>query len=279
MNEYEYLSKLQRNACNEMGIPYNLFLEVEGKSGKIETFAKELIKRLGKGYESLSFIQVGFLPLDDFNAGISPETGNKPIIVIYWALPLVLTNLNASIHSMVRKQSMLDFISMAVTCACSIKFGYSKVQWPKISLEFLESNKKTIHEMVDAQISFVLLHEFSHHLLNHLNPERISKCLLTDTSDEYVNFYTLNQREELEADCKAAELFGKIFGNKKDNYYSSIYLLTELWMLYETMFPRIRPSPSHPSASDRWREISKTLACNDETQLKTVEWTKKCLMD
>jgi hypothetical protein len=236
-----------------MGISYDLFQFIE-MNWNIDLFAKKIIRNLGDDYAFLLDIPVGFLPLGDFDAFVKAPN-NKHIILICLGLPLILTSLNQSIVQMIQDRDRDIFIYTAATCACAIKFGYFEFQWPESPPDLLKS-KDIINSMVDSQMAFVLLHEYSHVLFNH----RI------DTDDP---------KEELDADRKAIELFGKLYGNEKEKYYSSIYLLLELMMLFDIMFPRISPSPTHPPALNRWNAISKTWACIDTAQLQVVKGTEK----
>lgn len=246
-----YLREVQEKECAKRNISYPFFRQISEK-WPIEIFATRLIEKLD--LKSFRDICVGYYPTEEFNATIAAPN-DKPIIIICWGLPLILGSLNPFILQGIKKRDMSIFFNTMVTCACAIRFGYcnfsSKLQLPKSLL--LQRN--VINQMIDSQIAFLLLHEYSHFLLGH-------------------DYYEVNTKEELEADCKAITLLDKVIDNK-DDCYSSLYLLLELMMMFDVMFPDIHPSDSHPPASDRWREISKTWACKNSLQLRTVSETAR----
>lgn len=105
------------------------------------------------------------------------------------------------------------------------------------------------------QLIFVVAHEFSHSLLEHLDDNNLISCCVNNKSTNLV--YNQSQKQEFEADINAIKL---VNGSIKTSDIIGVAINFFLFMdLYEQAKEQIYPSATnyktHPKAADRIKNI------------------------
>lgn len=124
---------------------------------------------------------------------------------------------------------------------------------------------KTLVVFLKQAIIFVMLHEYGHISLGHLNEEETRKKMLDDTQ---VEVYLTSHKQEYEADAFA---FKSILNSSSDE--ESVLSLTSIWLLF-SVFDLCENSEhtdllgTHPKSQDRMKAIL-ALA---EKQLSSEMW-------
>lgn len=124
--------------------------------------------------------------------------------------------------------------------------------------------EKSISDIVNFQLQFIIGHELSHHFLNHLDKLKTSKRMVfrllknEESELEEKVFYNHSQEQEFEADNFALKLLEQT-GNL-DSYYVqgaiSFFGYLEIFdSVSDYLFPPSRSYQSHPNPKERSEKI------------------------
>lgn len=129
-----------------------------------------------------------------------------------------------------------------------------------------------------GELFFVIAHEYSHSLLNHLDDRNI-----IESEDNYV-YYNQSQLQEFEADINAINIL-KIFMSEEAAIVHAVNFFTAL-DLFEQAKEQISPSmghiKTHPDSKDRIIHLHKNFPDTDmnvERKIAANDMLKKVLMN
>ncbi|MER1986590.1 MAG: M48 family metalloprotease [Solibacillus sp.] len=113
-----------------------------------------------------------------------------------------------------------------------------------------------VNSMVSEQLRFIILHEFSHHLLNHLETKNLIRCdFIPGRKGDIYQYYKNSHQQEFEADKKALELLEKQDDFAKENYLICAIMFFIYIDIFEFVQSQIYPSSgkfsTHPSPEER----------------------------
>jgi len=118
--------------------------------------------------------------------------------------------------------------------------------------------EKQLVEYTNLQIEFIVGHEFSHHLLNHLdNASIIEKSMFERECNIYEKIYTYGQQQEFEADIDAIKRPIMSDEMRKNLVNRALFFFAYL-DIYDNVKEQIFPSnkvKSHPDPRDRFNKI------------------------
>lgn len=134
--------------------------------------------------------------------------------------------------------------------------------------------KEKINVNIDRQLQFVIGHEYSHYLLNHLDDKNTFVKPLIETykveEQNKYEFYNTSQKHEFDADIKSIELNSRSLGKElcisdatKFFVYLSIYQHAR-----DIVFPPVNRCMTHPSGEDRIANILNKCSSNSDKDKK-----------
>jgi len=271
----ECLKEFQAAIGSLRGIPYEIVARGD-VVGRLQDFSANIVKQLGPDYQRLSDVAVGGLPIREFNATALAVRRKHRIVVLNWGLLDILTGLalefvNAATSS---KDLTKRLTKIVVKSAEAIVLRVPTKQIEESDPRWISRPEKQEHPWkkldirtfvkatVDAQISFVLCHEFAHIILKHVPSSVLS--LISGLSK-----FVFAQQQESEADQKAATDLPSLYGDDFATQFATaaVYSLFRLMDVSE----RIERSPifnapeepsSHPPALERWKNIEAILGAH-----------------
>ena len=136
---------------------------------------------------------------------------------------------------------------------------------------------KEIRKPIEGELTYIIGHEFCHHLLNHFDDTKTSKQILWNTAQGPYEkkIYNTSQQQEFEADLCSLTL-----PNYKDKIYNQVYEGALIWFLSlqlaEAANEAIYPSSpldikTHPSALDRYKNIRENAPCPKNFSFKRIQ--------
>lgn len=209
--------------------------------------------------ENIEGIAYGYIFCDDPNGRIiKTDYGNIVTVseslkyFLYFMNLCILTFDNIEVPDDVRHASLLIAIRTMLQTE-SLDFELDPRGIIPDELE------KQLIEYTNLQLEFIVGHEFSHHLLNHLdNASVIEKSMFERDCDIYEKVYTYEQQQEFEADLDAikrpimSDEMRKNFANRALFFFAYIEIYDNV---KEQIFPSMNRVKNHPEPRERFQKI------------------------
>lgn len=237
----------------------------------------------------LKDIYVGFLPTFDPNAWAIRIPDNGPLVVLHDELLAILSYYNELSFLAGRllnnnRELGLNLLNegnrFIVDC---FREGRSRI-FPALPPTLTKNEITMVAIKTMAQELFIILHEFAHIYLGHLD-SNLNSFVGRGNNKLNINKFNRNQQQELDADVQAV-IWLTNFKDKKTNSpflrfaSSSIGLTIEVFMLFHLVEVNLRfpmETLSHPSSIARLEYISKT--CEHILSYEDNEFLKEMIVN
>lgn len=174
-----------------------------------------------KGIDGLIDVELGLLPLRDFNAFAARSSNGKNVIIVDLALKNALFELCCSLigyaylsqEKLITEELLQILISGFLNTTLEF-LGGKKAFGDEFESTILDPENSILpmyYIEVAAALSesiylFTLAHEYSHHLLGHLDGHKTKKAVAYNLDVE-IDFFVRRTNQELEADSLAIKIF------------------------------------------------------------------------
>jgi hypothetical protein len=235
-----------------------------------------LAARIGKAIDSLGLViervpQIALLPTEDFNAWATVAPNGDRICVLdpelsgsllYFSWSLAEATTQAPESNVQRDYLKCCFMTIA-SCEMLAYGGYEPARQYLRSVGLTGDQSWFMFGVFLARAieSFILSHEFAHHIAGHL--DRLEKCVLRRSHplQKTINIYNRSQTQEFVADRLGAD----IFMATQSDMYSPHFLCAPLvfldYLTFSETFVLAYPSSStHPPASERKQRLQSYLS-------------------
>ncbi|MFC2003133.1 hypothetical protein ACFLV4_04225 [Chloroflexota bacterium] len=244
------------------------------RPGLLDDVVRISLKLTGDAKGRLEQIPVGLASIPIFNAGAGPVPMGGEVIIINDGLRAgidFLTGYYSKISDELSEgtENIEDIIEAFITNSdevgaifCAINGIASKVDsMPRFPIMYTEEQEAGIRRLNNMLMFFVLLHEYGHVILGHVEELRCSSPEWKLSKSELRKRYSKMRKWEIEADIWACNCLVSNVGSERRNesilYLAHIYAI--LHISYSLLRSEVGVLETHPSGEDRYNNIMKSF--------------------
>lgn len=265
---HEYLRSLGIDPKTEMSLTDLLSAKTDILASRMAT----AIDRLGLAVQRMP--RIVLLPTEDFNAWAMSAPNGDPLCVLDPGLSATLLQFSWSLaeatidspESAVERDYVKCCFGAIAACEEFVYGGHEPARQYLRSVNFRTNEARFMFGVFLSRAieSFILSHEFAHHVLGHVTTLRKDVLQRSRRRQPPIGVYNRSQIQEFEADCLGA----KIFLKTASELYSPHFLCAPLVLFdylsfAETYVMRNPASSTHPPAKERkvrleshiWKEL------------------------